>query len=125
MKYKRVNIASGNIDGWSWSIRIQVNEKAEIMGTHYIRTAEIERENRNTKRWIERNREKWNEIQKRTYSFVPLNEKFKDSHVHHVDKDYVIYIPAEMHQRVYHTLINNINMNKINALAFKYLFEHS
>ena len=132
MKYKRVNVASGNVDEWSWSIRIRINEKAEIMDTHYIRTAEKERENRNTNRWIDKNKEKWNEIQKRTYNrrlrnlgFMPLNEKFENSHAHHIDKNYVIYIPAKLHRSVYHSLINNINMDKMNALAFKYLFEHS
>lgn len=132
MKYKRTNIASGSIDEWNWSIRIRVNEKAEIMETHYIHIAEKERDNRNTKRWMDRNREKWNETQKRTYNrrsrdlgFIPLNEKFENSHAHHIDKDYVIYIPAELHRSVWHSLVNNINMEKINALAFKYLFEHS
>lgn len=62
---------------------------------------------------------------RRDLGFVPLNKKFKDSHAHHIDKDYVIYIPAELHQSIYHSLVNDINMDKINALAFKYLFEHS
>lgn len=57
----------------------------------------------------------------RNLGFIPLNEYFKDADAHHLDKNYVIYIPQEEHKSIWHSVLKNINMDEINALAFNYL----
>jgi len=60
---------------------------------------------------------------RRGLNFVPLNEWFTGSEAHHVDKEYVIYVPMEMHQSNRHSLLKDRNMGMINGLAFKFLKE--
>ena len=59
----------------------------------------------------------------RDLGFVPLNEYFKGSEAHHIDKDRVIYIPKEYHQSVRHCLETGRNMALINSIAWDYLIE--
>lgn len=56
--------------------------------------------------------------------FIPLNKPFEGSVAHHVDTWRVIYIPRALHHSVWHSLSLNINMSKINRLAFVYLEQH-
>jgi hypothetical protein len=59
---------------------------------------------------------------RRKLGFNPLNKPFKNSEGHHLqDKETVIYIPKELHQRITHNNWRNINMNIIDALALYYL----
>ncbi len=58
---------------------------------------------------------------KRKLGYIPLNKPFKGSRGHHVDKDRVIYIPKKMHGSVWHSVLANRNMDKINRLAFEFL----
>jgi hypothetical protein len=53
--------------------------------------------------------------------FIPLNQWFEGSHAHHIDKEYVIYIPKELHTQIQHSQKNIESMIKINALVFKWL----
>lgn len=53
--------------------------------------------------------------------FIPLNEYFKSSHGHHIDKERVIYIPEKLHNSIGHSVLQNRNMAIINAVAYKYL----
>lgn len=53
--------------------------------------------------------------------FIPLNRYFYDSVAHHLDKTYVIYIPEEIHKSIQHSVLRNINMDEINAIAFNYI----
>lgn len=56
--------------------------------------------------------------------FSPLNAPFDGACGHHVNNDQVIFIPERMHRR-YHNLATGQGMAEINALAFRYLFEHT
>ena len=58
---------------------------------------------------------------RREFDFIPLNKPFEGADAHHIDKNYVIYIPKEVHQSIYHSVLKNINMDEINAVAFNYL----
>jgi hypothetical protein len=54
--------------------------------------------------------------------FKLLNKPFKNSEGHHLqDKETVIFIPKELHHRVYHNNWTGQNMNIIDALALNYL----
>ena len=59
---------------------------------------------------------------RRSMGFVELNSKFLDSHAHHVDNEQVIYIPEKLHRSVSHNLKTGRGMQRINVLAFEYLF---
>ena len=81
-----------------------------------------------TKQWLlkhpEWRREKWRKYsakRERNLGFIPLNNPFENSEAHHIDRNYVIYIPKEVHRSVYHSIIKNINMDEINTIAFNYL----
>jgi len=62
--------------------------------------------------------------QRRNLGLIPLNEPFKNSVGHHIDKNHVIYIPKELHKG-YHCLgINKRgrkNMELINMRAIGFL----
>lgn len=53
--------------------------------------------------------------------FIPQNEYFEGSHAHHIDKERVIYIPQELHKNIHHSVLKNVNMEKINTIAFEFL----
>ena len=64
---------------------------------------------------------KYNTKRRRQFGFIPLNQYFKGAHGHHIDRERVIYIPEELHNSIHHSLLNNINMEKINKIAFEFL----
>ena len=69
--------------------------------------------------------EKRHESKRRSLGFIPLNKPFEGSEAHHINQKYVIYIPRELHQSIYHDLIRGTNMLIINALAVEYLQSES
>ena len=62
---------------------------------------------------------------RREFGYDPMNESFNDSHFHHLhidnNHDVGLYIPAELHKSVPHAWNDEVSMNRINALAFKWL----
>jgi hypothetical protein len=60
-------------------------------------------------------------IKRRQFDFIPLNKFFEGADAHHLDRIYVIYIPREVHKSIYHSILKNINMDAINALAWNYI----
>jgi hypothetical protein len=80
------------------------------------------------KKWSLAHPEKMMELHKKCISvrrkllgFNPINKYFKGSHAHHIDREAVIYIPEKLHRSVWHSIPRNINMDKINKLAFDFL----
>ena len=57
----------------------------------------------------------------RNLGFVPLNKPFDGAEAHHVSKEYVIYIPKDLHHSIPHNIWTGRNMEQINLLAFDYL----
>lgn len=53
--------------------------------------------------------------------FIPLNEWFEGADAHHINKERVVYIPKELHQSIWHSLLQNINMKAINTKAKQFL----
>ena len=62
----------------------------------------------------------WNK-RKRKLGFIHLNNRFGGCEGHHVNKDYVIFIPKDMHRNIWHNQNKPETMIKINTLAFEYL----
>lgn len=58
---------------------------------------------------------------RRQLGFIPLNKLFEGCEGHHINIEQVIYIPQKLHRSVWHSVLQNINMDKINKLAFDYL----
>ena len=65
---------------------------------------------------------KRSEETRRNFSFIPINEEFLGCAGHHIDKDFVIYIPKELHQSIYHSVTKDINMKEMNEAAFAYTY---
>lgn len=61
------------------------------------------------------------DAKKRQRGFVPLNKYFEGARGHHINRNYAIYVPKELHESVPHNLTTNWNMKKINNLSFVYL----
>lgn len=62
---------------------------------------------------------------KRLLGFIPLNECKKDCWVgHHIDYNYVIYIPKEIHKSVWHSVTKDKNMNKINDKVYEWFIKY-
>lgn len=93
-----------------------------------------------TKQWRKEHKEHYSEWRKQYHQAHKdeLNEKnklrylkskehrlkyFKGSEAHHINVNYVIYSPKELHQGTPHDLKKQRNIKKINKLAFKYLVE--
>ena len=57
---------------------------------------------------------------KRNLGFIPLNVPFEGSNAHHIDKDYIVYIPSELHESIHHSVLTGKNMKEINKLALDY-----
>ena len=62
------------------------------------------------------------EEKRRGFGFIPLNDWFIGCNGHHLDTEFVVYIPEEMHTSIRHSVLNNINMGEINALALDYVY---
>jgi len=81
-----------------------------------------------TKNWRKEHSDKVREMAKkhhnkrhRNLDFIPLNKSFRGADAHHIDRIYVIYIPKEVHQSIRHSVLQNKNMDEINAEVFNYL----
>jgi hypothetical protein len=61
------------------------------------------------------------EAKRRKFGFIPLNRPFNGSVAHHLDRIYVVYMNEEDHKSIWHSVLKNINMSEINALAFNYI----
>lgn len=59
-----------------------------------------------------------NQAKRRLLGFTPLNEPFVGSDAHHIDAEYVIFIPSELHDSVRHNQWTGWGMEQINSLAF-------
>jgi len=85
--------------------------------------------NQRAKAWknnhIEQNREidRKHNFKRRSLGFIPLNEPFEGSEAHHICRSFVIYIPKELHQSVWHNVWMGENMEEINKLAWQFLYK--
>jgi len=64
---------------------------------------------------------KSNAKRKRDLGFIPLNNILPDHDGHHIDRDYIIYIPEKLHRSCPHGQNGPESMQKINKLAWEYL----
>lgn len=60
---------------------------------------------------------------RRDLGSIELNNPFDDSEGHHIDENYIIHIPKELHRSIYHNLKTGEGMEEINEVAFRYITE--
>jgi len=59
----------------------------------------------------------------RNLEFEPLNESFKNSEAHHINRINIVYIPKIIHRSIRHCLETGRNMEKINKLAMDFILK--
>ena len=60
----------------------------------------------------------------RNLGFILINNYFKNSNAHHINKEYVLFIPKQMYRQISHNVFTNKGMIEINSLAFTW-FENN
>lgn len=53
--------------------------------------------------------------------FIPLNEYSEGCDAHHISQNFIIYIPMELHNSLYHNIWTWDNMEQMNKLAIEFL----
>lgn len=59
---------------------------------------------------------------RRKLGFIELNEEFEGSEAHHIDKEFILYTPKEIHRSICHNVWTGQGMEKINGLAFEFAY---
>lgn len=62
------------------------------------------------------------DFKRRTLGFIELNDHFPNSDAHHIDKEFIIYIPTEMHRSVSHNVHTGKGMEEINNIAIDFCY---
>ena len=60
-------------------------------------------------------------VRRRQLGFIALNQEFKGSEAHHIDRQHIVHIPKELHRSVWHSLNDLETMEKINTKVFCWL----
>lgn len=68
-----------------------------------------------------RNNNRKQMARRRNFGFIPLNDYFIGAEGHHINYNYIIYIPKKLHRSIWHSLTLGQNMDKINKKAFEFL----
>lgn len=63
------------------------------------------------------------QAKRKGFGFNPLNNPFPNCEGHHLNYEYVIFIPKDLHRSIQHSVIHNRNMHEINTLAIDYYWE--
>jgi len=60
---------------------------------------------------------------RKNLSFIPLNEPIEgiECDAHHINNNYIFYIPKNIYQKIYHNVKTNKNMKIINSIAYSFL----
>ena len=88
----------------------------------YFEIQKFKVKHKTRKKYKRREKRKKRNARKRNLGYIPLNNYFEGSEAHHIDKEYVIYIPRKLHRIVKHNVWTGEGMEYINELAFKFLY---
>lgn len=61
------------------------------------------------------------EAKRKELGFELINDWFSGSHGHHIDKENVLFIPAELHRSIKHAQSDSASMKLINDAAYEWL----
>lgn len=62
------------------------------------------------------------ENKRRGLAFIELNNQFRGSDAHHIDKEFVLWIPKDLHHSISHNIWTGYNMEKINNKAIEWAY---
>lgn len=62
------------------------------------------------------------QAKRRQLDFIELNEHFNGSEAHHIDKEFVLYIPKDLHHSIWHNVWTRQGMKDINILAIEWAY---
>ena len=85
---------------------------------HKAREYEKNWKNKNPEKYREKSK-RHNSKRKRDLGYKPINKKEIGNVGHHIDRDFVIYIPEELHKLVSHSRNDLESMKEINILAIQ------
>jgi len=116
-----------NVKKWGRTWQIRNCEKRKEWDKKYTQTEKgkatvkrgVQKYNRTEKG---KTNSKKRDAKRRGIKFVELNDRFIGSEGHHLDKEFVVFIPKEMHRSVWHNVFMGKNMEKINALALDFVY---
>ena len=60
---------------------------------------------------------------RRDLGSIELNSPFSNSEGHHIDENYIIHIPKDLHHSIRHNVFTGQGMEAINEIAFRYITE--
>lgn len=60
---------------------------------------------------------------RRGFGHMRLNDPLEGGIWHHIDREHVVCIPREPHNKIYHNVRTGQGMNEINEIAFGYISE--
>lgn len=150
-KTKSINLLLEKLEDFTWRIKVRVKGNGTFGGVGLIEVQDCktnyennkEKHKQRTARWRKRNprkmcgyTKKWQEKDPVTYrktytrtnakrhrelGFEPINEPFEGAHAHHMTKDIVVYIPAELHRSVCHNVFTGEGMDEINGKVLVWL----
>ena len=85
-------------------------EEISVRGAAYLQTPAGKRNH------------KKNHAKRRSLDCIELNEPFEGSEGHHIDKEFVLHIPADLHHSIAHNVFTGYHMEEINELAINYAY---
>jgi hypothetical protein len=104
----------------------KLTHKDQIRNYNLIHKIQL---NEKGKLWRKKNPDKAHKIgnrqqakRKRNLGYIPINKWFVGNVGHHLTKEYVIYIPKELHISIPHNVQTGYNMNLINYEALKWYY---
>ena len=142
MKYKRITLVGKTLETFRWDLIQIINEKGKIISIGNFVFQDSQEKRANTERWRLLNSEKhvvhvktWrkkypnkarindnkHKAKRRCLGFIPLNDSFNESVGHHIDKEFVLYIPKELH-KIKHNVFTGEGMDRINEIALNYCY---
>lgn len=77
--------------------------------------------------WLKTHKEQIRELwakhtsKRRNLGFIYLNEQFEGAVRHHINKEYIVWVPKELHRSVYHNVWTGQGMTEINNKVFEWL----
>ena len=62
------------------------------------------------------------QAKRRNLDFIELNDYFDGGEAHHIDKEFILYIPRDLHRSVWHNVWSGQGMEEINELAIEWAY---
>ena len=102
--------------------RQKIDENGRLQGLGFF---EISRVGKMTLEKRRASNRKWRPImdsKRKGFDYIELNEGFENSEGHHLDKEFILHIPKELHRSIKHSVITGEHMDEINDKAIEWAY---